>query len=294
MEDKKIQWHPAFAAAMELELAENRDSLIFQREYNLNTKSLEADLLVIKKESDSEIKNEIGKFFKKHNIIEYKSPRDSLDIDVLSKVMGYAFLYKSYGKTLNEVKMEDVTVTLIRHTKPDQLFECLEQEQNITYKKHADGIFFVEGFLFPVQIIITKELEKKEHTWLRSLSESMTVDDMTVLVKAISCLKETYDKELADSVFQVSIQANRKIMESLKEGGAMCQALLEIMEPEIMEIKAESKAEGEAIGEIKGIIGFAMKHNYLNEDIVLELQESVKVTREQAEEYLAKYKEGTL
>lgn len=49
MEELKIQWHPAFCSAMELILKEDRDHLEFIREYNLNTKPLEVDLLVIKK-----------------------------------------------------------------------------------------------------------------------------------------------------------------------------------------------------------------------------------------------------
>lgn len=44
----KIQWHPAFAAAMDLELIQNRSDLIYEKKYNLNTKPLEIDLLVIK------------------------------------------------------------------------------------------------------------------------------------------------------------------------------------------------------------------------------------------------------
>lgn len=50
MEYSKIQWHPGFVAAMDLELSENRDDLIYEKEYNLNTKPLEIDLLIIKKE----------------------------------------------------------------------------------------------------------------------------------------------------------------------------------------------------------------------------------------------------
>ncbi len=287
MEEKKIQWHPAFTAAMELELSESRDNLIFEKEYNLNSKPLELDLLVIKKENDTEIKNEIGKFFRKHNIMEYKSPRDSLDIDVLYKVLGYACLYKAYGKTLDAVKAEDVTVSLVRHTKPQKLFQYLK-ERDISYRKYADGIFYLKGLAFPVQIIITGEIGKKEHTWLRSLSEDMNTEEMTALVDAISKLEEPYDKELADSVFQVSIQANQKIMELLKESDVMCQALLEIMEPEIREIKVQSEAEGEA----RGIISTLLDLDYSNEEIISTLRKKLKITKEQAEEYLAKYYEN--
>ena len=49
MSDRKIQWHPGFAAAMHLELNKYKDNLIFEKEYNLNTKPLEIDLLIIKK-----------------------------------------------------------------------------------------------------------------------------------------------------------------------------------------------------------------------------------------------------
>ena len=104
MEDTKIQWHPGFTAAMMLELKENREDLIFEKEYNLNTKPLEIDLLVIRKEAGVMIANEIGEFFRIHNIIEYKSPGDHLDIDDFYKVQGYASLYKSYGKYVDERK----------------------------------------------------------------------------------------------------------------------------------------------------------------------------------------------
>ena len=64
MKDTKIQWHPGFVAAMNLEFARNRDELIFEKEYNLNTKPLEIDLLVVKKETSVQLANEIGSFFK--------------------------------------------------------------------------------------------------------------------------------------------------------------------------------------------------------------------------------------
>lgn len=41
MNDKKIQWHPGFVAAMSLEFSAEKDALVFEKEYNLNTKPLE-------------------------------------------------------------------------------------------------------------------------------------------------------------------------------------------------------------------------------------------------------------
>ena len=44
-----------------------------------------------------------------------------------------------------------------------------------------------------------------------------------------------YDRELADSVMEVTARANKKIIDEIRKGGeaAMCNALLEIMAPEI-------------------------------------------------------------
>ncbi len=124
---QKLQWHPAFAAALEMELLENKDDLEFEREHNLNRKPLLIDCLVIKKKKDVVIKNEIGKFFRKHNIIEYKSARDSLSIDDVAKTQGYAHLYKAYGESINAVKFDEVSVTLIRESKPVGLFNILKK-----------------------------------------------------------------------------------------------------------------------------------------------------------------------
>lgn len=64
MEELKTQWHPAFCSAMELVLEEDREYLEFIREYNLNTKPLEVDLLIIKKPQDHQVKDKIGRIFK--------------------------------------------------------------------------------------------------------------------------------------------------------------------------------------------------------------------------------------
>lgn len=58
---KRMQWHPGFVAAMNLELVAQRNEMIMERERNLNLKPLEIDLLVIKKNRETKISNEIGR-----------------------------------------------------------------------------------------------------------------------------------------------------------------------------------------------------------------------------------------
>ncbi len=81
------QWHPAFCSAMKLELKDDAEHLDYQNEYNLNTKPLQIDLLIVKKIKEVELKNQIGKLFRTHNIVEYKSPEDSLNVNTY---LGYS------------------------------------------------------------------------------------------------------------------------------------------------------------------------------------------------------------
>lgn len=164
MKDTKIQLHPGFVAAMNLEFKENRNDLIFEK-HSLSIKPLESGRLIIKKDSVVPIPNEIGAFFRGHNIIEYKSPEDSLNIDVLYESMAYALLYKANGKSVDERKADDITVSIIKKSKPKELFKFLDKH-SYPLTKHADGIYYIEKTeWFPVQIIVAEELN--EDTFVR-------------------------------------------------------------------------------------------------------------------------------
>ena len=245
MNEIKIQWHPGFVAAINLELAENRGDLIYEKEYNLNTKPLEIDLLVIKKDKDIQISNEIGRMFKGHNILEYRSPEDRMDIDSFYKAGAYASLYKAYGETVDERKAEDITVSLVREAKPDGLFRYF-REHKVEVSNPYPGIYYVlDGVLFFTQVIVTRELNGKNHGWLKSLSDKLKKEEMEALLKRARSLSGKLERELADAVLEVSVKANREIVEELKGDEAMCQALLEIMEPEINKIVGLAKEEAD-------------------------------------------------
>ena len=239
MKDTNIQWHPAFVSAIQLEFKEDREKLLFEKEHNLNTKPLQIDLLVIRKEENGTIENEIGKIFRKFNILEYKSPRQALDVDNFYKSAAYACLYKSYGKTVDERKADDITVSIIRDGRPEKLFRYFK-EHGIRTENPSQGIYYVlDKVLFPTQIIVAKELDMGHHTWLRSLTDKLEEKDMRRLLMDTSHLKGKQDKEFADSVLEVCFRANRQIIEKLKGDDTMSEALLEIMEPLIEPIIAE-------------------------------------------------------
>ena len=289
MSDTKIQWHPGFVAAMALELREYREDLVFEKEYNLNTKPLEIDLLIIKKESPVQITNDIGNFFRGHNIFEYKSPKDHLDIDVFHKTIAYASLYKSYGDTVNAIKEDDITISVIREAKPIGLFKYFK-EHGYSVSNDINGIYRIKGpFPFPAQIIVTGELDRTSHTWLKALSVKLDKRDLQDILEKVRQMTEKNDREMADSVLEVSIGANRHIVDELRGDDSMFETLMEIMEPKITEIRKKDREEYLQVGKQEGIRGAVeMLRNlkYQDSKIKSEIIKQYGLTEDEADRYL--------
>ena len=255
----EIQWHPGFVAAMNLELADNRDKLIYEKEYNLNMKPLEIDLLVIKKDKNLQLANEIGKIFQGYNIMEYKSPQDHLNIDTFYKTGAYASLYKAYGETVDERTADDITVSIVRETRPEGLFRYFKSH-GIRMTSPYKGVYYIlDAVLFPTQIIVTRELRKEDHTWLKALSSQLEKQEMKELLDKIYNLTHKFDRELADAVLEVSVKANQAVVGELRGDESMCQALLEIMEPEISKIADEAATKAATKAAKETSTGTALK-----------------------------------
>lgn len=229
----KTQWHPAFVSAMKLELIEDAAYLDYTSEYNLNTKPLEMDLLIVKKEKDVELKNEIGKIFRKHNIIEYKSPDDSMNLSTYMKVIAYACLYKAYESHVDEIELNEITITMVREKKPEKLLQWFERN-GYQVKVAFKGIYYViRDNQFLTQIIVSKELSKENQKWLTLLSRELDMSDAKRVVDQIEALTQESNKQHGDSVLQVAVQENEEIFNKIREEGKMCEALVKLMEPEM-------------------------------------------------------------
>ncbi len=185
----KIAWYPGFYGAAELELRADSDMLTFIQEYNLSKEPLRAELLVIRKEPDVQISNEIGKIFKGHNIIEYKNPDDGLTIDDFYKAAAYACLYKSLGQTVDQYPETDTTVSLFRDTYPRELFSALRSSGRSIEEKYP-GIYYVTGdVMFATQVVVTGRLSADIHSPLRILSGNAGKEDVRRFLQEISALK---------------------------------------------------------------------------------------------------------
>ncbi len=252
MNQREIQWHPPYIAAMNLELEDDRDTLVFIPEYTLNTGTLKIDLFM-ENTGERSVKNEIGKIFCRYNVIEYKSPGDRLGIDAFIKTQGYACLFKSYGEKADSRKMDEITVSLIRRAKPEKLFLYFK-EHGVKVENPYQGIYYImDMVLFPTQIIVTKDLDSEKHRWLCALSGQLKEKDLRGLLTSISCLKGKMEKEYADSVLEAALKANRELAEQLRSDDKMSKTLMEIMEPVLTEVKQEYMREGMKEGMKEGM-----------------------------------------
>lgn len=229
-----------------------KSKLDYTMEHCLSTKPLQIDLLIIKKVKNAKIINEIGQFFKQHNVCEYKSPDDDLDIDVFFKVIAYALFYKSSGNEVNSIDISDITVTFVRKRKPVKLFDDLKR-YNILFEQTSKGIYMIKWeFLCDVQILVTREMNPEEHIWLTSLSDHIEEKQARRLIKEVHTLTEKDDKEYADSVLQIAMERNKEIFDKIRRDELMCQALWDFFKPEIEQEKRNSEICGERRGEQRG------------------------------------------
>lgn len=234
-EDKKVQWHPAFYGAMHLEFRENKEELEFTEEVILNTMPLRVDMLVVKKKFPCEIRNEIGKLFRKYNLIEYKSPEDTLNYDVFLKGIAYTYLYKANERYVGEILLEDVTLTFIRERKPVKLFSKLREDKFIVEEKWSGIYYIIKDEYFKIQIVVSEELSWENHIWLNSLSENVSEKYITELIATTQKLKSLDDRNNADALWEVVATINKRTIQKIREDEKMCKALAEIMKPEIDE-----------------------------------------------------------
>ena len=234
-----LQWHPAFFAGIQIEFSEEKEKLTFENEHQLGTKPKQIDVLIIKKESETRLRKNIGRIFRKYNIIEYKSPEDYISIDDFYQVYGYACFFKADTEKVNEIKAEEITITFVCKRKPEKLIQHLQEERGFQLEE-KDGIYTIYGDFFPMQLLLTSELSKTENFWLRYLTDDLkTVEEANKILGKY----EGHQKEnLYKSVMNIIVNANRELF---KEAKKVCEALRELMKEELEEREKVGRIEGE-------------------------------------------------
>lgn len=242
MEEGKIQWHPAFGAALRIELAGELEKVQIEEEHLLGKSPLQIDIVLLKKKPGEKIVKNIGRIFRNYNIIEYKSPDDNLSIRDFYKVYAYACLYQAEEK--KKIVPEELTITFVCNHYPRKLLKHITRKRGIRIERMEAGIYYLLGDFFPMQLIITKKLTKDKNFWLQSLRKDLKPGG------EIQDLIEQYEPNRHEAWYQAVMNVvMRANWEAAEEERKMCEALRELFAEEIAEGEAKGMARGMARGE---------------------------------------------
>ncbi len=148
--------------------------------------------------------------------------------------------------------MRELRFSGTRESYPASMIATLKR-LGIEIEKVYDGIYYLENFFIPTQIVVTKELSPGLHNSFRVLSRNADEKDIETFVKDVEGYIGKSEKSDADAVLQVSMSANYELYEKVRRDNTMCEALRRLMKDEIEEALDAAKQEGTVEGLASGI-----------------------------------------
>lgn len=287
--DRDTQWHSGFYSAMLLRCRDYLDRIKILRELPLATKPLLVDVVIIKIDDGVVMDDAIGRHFRRHNLLEFKSPSDKLSMDDFYKLLAYAALYKSQGAHKDEIKADDITMTLVREGVPRGLINEL-RALGVAVTESSPGVYNVDAPqpMFRTTIVAYGKMPSEDATWLSALTSRMDEPRARDLVGRMHTMWDDGDaalREAIESVFYVTLEENSELFSRIRGEQTMVKWFWDMME----EGKQEGIAIGEARGEARGIIRMGRRHGLERIAIINDLVSDLSISHAEAERMLEEY-----
>ena len=107
-------------------------------------------------------------------------------------------------------------------------------------EEEAPEIYYIKGLLFPLQILVIRELSKEDNMWLSRLRSGLSLhEDIEILASEYKGMERN---PLYETAMDLIIRANWETYQEVRE---MCDALMELF--------ADKLEEREILGIEKGI-----------------------------------------
>ena len=241
-EEHRTDYHAGLVAALKTKYDDQYDFMETIKEMVLGEKPPRLDAVVLKKDPNQHLTDEIGCFFLEHNVFEFKGYGDGISINDVYKIEGYALFYMTIDKKVNEIPLEAVTITVVQYRFPKDILKELEAKGCIIHQRNK-GIFEISGgpIIFPFQVVDAVVLDDE---W----------DVLKVLIPGateaqIIRIQEEYDQAESDllkqhlaDVLRTAYESNESIFEKMKEEGIMGEKFDQIFEKQIRE-EAEKETD---------------------------------------------------
>jgi hypothetical protein len=178
---ERFTWHNGFYEAIRLEFAAYQSALDYEIEYQLTDEPLRIDTVVIKKPKDAVIEKNIGRIFREHNIVEYKSHNESLTFEDFHKV---AWEYAGGYAAKNRLSLNAMTVSFVSPRYPEKALARVRDEYGLVAREQEPGVYYITGLLMPAQVIASSRLSERDNVWLRNLNDKLKAADMLAVLEA--------------------------------------------------------------------------------------------------------------
>ena len=225
-------WHSWMDTLLHIMLHRYYPDVDIIREFVLGSQPQRADFIVLKEKSVIDLELKIFAVFRKHNIVEFKSPDDELSIEVLWKTVSYTGSYIDYMKDKDPVSDNEVTITLIRGAKPIKLLKELSGHVEQIEK----GIYYIKNWKvdLPIQIIVTTELEGEEYAGIRAISKNPKEEDIKKVFENNKAETDPDMRKYYRAYWEISNKLTGEILEKVKRRNPeMAKTLMDLVRPEI-------------------------------------------------------------
>lgn len=238
-ESGRVRYHYGFYSAMKVEYDLLQAEVKYEQEIQLGEDPVRLDFVIMK--TDGKLKDPIGENFRKVNLFEYKSPEDELSIDEFYKAQGYALIYKGYDRKVDELPIEELTLTLVRHMCPRKLLKALSKSGYKIEESHR-GIYRIEGKIsIPVQLVVSSRLAEGEYEGLKLLAKGCTKEAVLKYAEKAIASGDANVKLNAGTVIEICLSVNKKLEKQIKEDEAMHKTIREIFKEDFDAARNEEK-----------------------------------------------------
>lgn len=224
-------WHSWFHALLNMKLYRFFDRISIKPEFVLGVEPPRADFLILTEDEVLDLGLDVFKIFRKHNIIEFKNPTDTLDRRVLCKVVGYGNIYISQAKHKDDIPVDQVTLSIFRESHPSELFKELGDKVKPDKTK---GIYHVTELTeLPLQIVVTKELIGEEYAEFRGISEKPDKADIIKIIEDAKDQKEYFMQQQYRAYLDMAAKIDRNLIDEIRRDKDMTNAWMDIFKSEI-------------------------------------------------------------
>ena len=241
-DEHRIDYHAGVAAALKATYDDKYDFMETIKELILGEKPPRLDEVVLKKDPVQVLSDEIGSFFREHNVFEIKGYGDGINIDVILKAQAYALFYKTIDRHVNEIPFESITITALQYRYPRETFKELEKE-GCAIKERSKGVWVITGpkVMLPFQIVDV-DILGDEWAVLKVLVPGASEKHIQKVQNEFEQTSDPIHRQHLADVLRTSVASNPETYTKMREAGKMSEAVEYIFADKIEEI-AEKKEE---------------------------------------------------